>query len=76
MLRHKGINDSNTSFGETQSTTVPVGGVACSARQQGSAKASLSGWEPKIQLEEGLRRTIAYFADKLGEPVPAGSLSG
>jgi UDP-glucuronate decarboxylase len=24
------------------------------------------GWEPKIQLEEGLRRTIAYFETLLG----------
>jgi UDP-glucuronate decarboxylase len=23
------------------------------------------GWEPKIQLEEGLRRTIAYFKENL-----------
>jgi UDP-glucuronate decarboxylase len=25
------------------------------------AKEKLSGWEPKISLEEGLERTIAYF---------------
>ena len=35
------------------------------------AKAQL-GWQPTIQLEEGLRRTIAYFADVLGVTVPAG----
>jgi UDP-glucuronate decarboxylase len=29
------------------------------------AKARLGGWEPKVQLDEGLRRTIAYFAAKL-----------
>ena len=29
------------------------------------AKAKLSGWEPKVQLEEGLQRTIAYFKGKL-----------
>jgi UDP-glucuronate decarboxylase len=28
------------------------------------AKRTLDGWEPKIQLEEGLRSTIAYFADR------------
>ena len=27
-------------------------------------------WEPKIQLEEGLRRTIPYFADLLAEQKP------
>src|SRR5207245_9894367 len=26
----------------------------------------LLGWEPKISLEEGLRRTIEYFRKKLG----------
>ncbi|MFM2045422.1 MAG: hypothetical protein RLY86_3998 [Pseudomonadota bacterium] len=35
------------------------------------AKAQL-GWQPTIQLEEGLRRTIAYFADVLGVTAPAG----
>jgi UDP-glucuronate decarboxylase len=25
------------------------------------------GWEPKIQLEEGIGKTIAYFAAKLGK---------
>ncbi len=30
------------------------------------AKESL-GWEPKIQLEEGLRKTIEYFENELGE---------
>jgi len=24
------------------------------------------GWEPKISLEEGIRRTILYFKQKLG----------
>jgi len=27
------------------------------------AKAKLGGWEPQISLEEGLKRTIAYFKD-------------
>jgi len=27
----------------------------------------LLGWEPKVSLEEGLRRTIAYFQDLLGQ---------
>ncbi len=31
------------------------------------AKALLN-WQPTIQLEEGLKRTIAYFADQLGIP--------
>jgi UDP-glucuronate decarboxylase len=29
------------------------------------------GWEPKVPLDEGLRRTIAYFDDLLGELVSA-----
>jgi dTDP-glucose 4,6-dehydratase len=28
----------------------------------------LLGWEPKIERQEGLRRTLAYFRDKVGEP--------
>ncbi|HYE51406.1 MAG TPA: NAD-dependent epimerase/dehydratase family protein, partial [Azospirillaceae bacterium] len=28
------------------------------------------GWEPTIALEAGLRRTIAYFSDLLGLPLP------
>jgi nucleoside-diphosphate-sugar epimerase len=24
------------------------------------------GWSPKIELEEGLSKTIAYFTEKLG----------
>jgi UDP-glucuronate decarboxylase len=28
------------------------------------AKKILGGWEPKIQLREGLARTIDYFAGK------------
>jgi dTDP-glucose 4,6-dehydratase len=27
---------------------------------------SLLGWEPKVNLEEGLKRTIAYFEKKIG----------
>jgi dTDP-glucose 4,6-dehydratase len=27
---------------------------------------SILGWEPKVQLEEGLKRTIPYFRQKLG----------
>jgi UDP-glucuronate decarboxylase len=27
------------------------------------AKEMLNGWEPKVRLEEGLRRTIEYFKD-------------
>ena len=30
------------------------------------AQAQLEGWAPTVELEEGLRRTIAYFAQKLG----------
>ena len=30
------------------------------------AQAQLGGWAPTVELEEGLRRTIAYFAGKLG----------
>ena len=29
------------------------------------AKEKLQGWEPKIQLEEGLKKTIAYFDKKI-----------
>ena len=25
------------------------------------AKKELNGWEPKVQLEEGLKKTIGYF---------------
>jgi UDP-glucuronate decarboxylase len=35
------------------------------------AQAKLGGWEPNVQLEEGLRRTIAYFARQLGAGEPA-----
>ncbi len=28
------------------------------------------GWEPKVDLEQGLRPTIAYFAERLGIPNP------
>ncbi|WP_372745763.1 UDP-glucuronic acid decarboxylase family protein [Lutibacter sp.] len=31
------------------------------------AKEKLNGWEPKIQLEEGLQKTISYFKDILNE---------
>jgi UDP-glucuronate decarboxylase len=33
----------------------------------GLARAKL-GWEPKVQLDEGLKNTIAYFDRLLGEP--------
>ena len=29
------------------------------------AKKELNGWEPKVQLEEGLKKTIGYFDDLL-----------
>ncbi|MDO9498629.1 UDP-glucuronic acid decarboxylase family protein [Falsiroseomonas sp.] len=32
----------------------------------------LLNWEPRVSLDEGLRRTIAYFAGKMGEPASAG----
>ena len=32
---------------------------------------SLLGWQPHIQLREGLARTIAYFEDMLANPLPA-----
>lgn len=31
------------------------------------AKAALNGWEPKVPLAEGLKKTIAYFDQLLGE---------
>lgn len=31
------------------------------------AKEKLKGWEPQIKLEEGLRKTIAYFEQKIDE---------
>jgi UDP-glucuronate decarboxylase len=37
----------------------------------GHAHASLGGWEPRVQLEEGLRRTIAYFEGQLNEAASA-----
>lgn len=30
------------------------------------AKMALSGWEPKVELEEGLKKTIAYFKSAMG----------
>jgi UDP-glucuronate decarboxylase len=30
----------------------------------------LLGWEPTIPLREGLQRTIAYFSEALGKPIP------
>jgi len=27
---------------------------------------TILGWEPKVQLEEGLQRTIGFFRNKLG----------
>jgi len=31
------------------------------------ARSKLGGWEPKVQLEDGLKETIAYFRKALGE---------
>ena len=31
------------------------------------AKEKLAGWEPQIKLEEGLKKTIAYFEQKIDE---------
>ena len=31
------------------------------------AKKELNGWEPKVHLEDGLVKTIAYFEELLGE---------
>ena len=36
---------------------------------------SMLGWEPRIDLREGIRRTIRYFADVVGVPVPEAVLS-
>jgi len=30
----------------------------------------LLGWEPKVQLEQGLERTIAYFRELIPRPLP------
>lgn len=32
----------------------------------------LLNWEPRVPLDEGLRRTIAYFAGRMAEPASAG----
>ncbi|MBU8541449.1 UDP-glucuronic acid decarboxylase family protein [Falsiroseomonas tokyonensis] len=32
----------------------------------------LLNWEPRVSLDEGLRRTIAYFADRMAQPASAG----
>jgi UDP-glucuronate decarboxylase len=32
------------------------------------ARAALGGWEPQVQLAEGLKRTIAYFDQLLAQP--------
>ncbi len=34
----------------------------------GKAKAFLGGWEPEVQLSEGLDRTIGYFRERLQTP--------
>jgi UDP-glucuronate decarboxylase len=31
------------------------------------ARSKLGGWEPKVQLEDGLKETIAYFRKALAE---------
>ena len=31
------------------------------------AKEKLNGWEPTVKLEEGLKKTITYFAEKINE---------
>ena len=36
-----------------------------------SAARKTLGWEPTVQLDEGLDRTIAYFRTLIGSPVPA-----
>ena len=33
----------------------------------------LNGWEPKVQLKEGLRHTIEYFDNLLKKPVNSAS---
>jgi len=41
-------------------------------RQPDIAKAkAMLGWEPKVQLDEGLDATIAYFRERLAELAPA-----
>ena len=30
----------------------------------------LSGWRPKVGLEEGLERTLAYFREHLSQYIP------
>lgn len=34
---------------------------------------AIFGWEPVVPLEEGLRRTIRWFAETLGRPVASGT---
>jgi len=36
----------------------------------------LLGWEPRVPLDRGLARTIAYFADHLGLPLPDPRVAG
>jgi len=38
------------------------------------ARERLGGWEPTVQLDEGLRRTIAYFAERIGKAASAEAL--
>jgi nucleoside-diphosphate-sugar epimerase len=41
-------------------------------RQPDIARArDLLGWEPRVELADGLRRTIQYFEDLLARPLPA-----
>jgi len=32
---------------------------------------TLLGWEPAVALDEGLRKTVAYFRERIGEAAPA-----
>ena len=42
-------------------------------RQPDIARArTILEWEPQVQLDEGLRRTVIYFREKLGIPADAG----
>ena len=58
--------------GDVQVVTRPLPVDDPQVRQPDISRAtSKLGWTPRVELDEGLRRTIAYFRDRLGREGPA-----
>jgi len=56
-LRHAGHHPSRLTFGETGAATIPFRALDC-----GKARAVL-GWQPSVDIEDGVRQTIAWWRD-------------